>query len=205
MDEETQARIFEPFFTTKEEGKGTGLGLATVYGIVKQSEGCVRVRSVPGHGTMFEILLPRIETEVAAPEIEAPVVAAARGHETILLVEDEDQVRDLAREVLQMNGYDVIEASGPGRALEACRHHQGPIHLMLTDMVMPTMNGRELYGRVAPLRPETRVLFMSGYTDHDVIRQGVLDEKTPYLQKPFALDALARKVREVLDAAPPSP
>jgi PAS domain S-box-containing protein len=202
MDAETQAHIFEPFFTTKEVGKGTGLGLATVYGIVKQSGGSVQVYSEPGKGTTFKVYLPRIDqaAEVIAPT-NVPVDELSRGSETILLAEDEEAVRSLVRGVLESTGYRVLETKGGNEALEIGERHRKHIHLLLTDVVMPQMSGAELVKHLAPLHPETKVLYMSGYTDHAVVRHGLLDSSTAFLQKPFTPDALALKVREVLDGA----
>ena len=200
MDEETQARIFEPFFTTKEKGKGTGLGLATVYGIVKQSGGYIWVHSEAGQGTTFEIYLPRVEETVAADQEEQPASQSPSGSETVLLVEDEAPVRKLAREFLENGGYTVLEAEGPAQAIQLSDRHQGPIHLLVTDVVMPKMSGRELAERLASRRPETKVLYVSGYTDDAIVQHGVVGRGTSFLQKPFSLDALTRKVRAVLEA-----
>jgi CheY-like chemotaxis protein len=201
MDEITLSRIFEPFFTTKAEGKGTGLGLSMVYGIVKQSGGWIWVTSAVGRGTAFDIYLPRVTGACDAPEVRRPAPAPTRGTETVLLVEDEDQVRDLAREVLQMNGYTVLEAPHGAEAVRICEQYRDRIDLVLTDMIMPQMNGRELFERLSVQRPGLRVLYMSGYTDQAVIGEGLLDEGAAYLQKPFTLDGLAQKIREVLTAA----
>ena len=200
MDAETQAHIFEPFFTTKEKGKGTGLGLATVYGIVKQSGGYIWVYSEPGHGTSFKIYLPRIEDEPAVRGRDGKDEAKAlpRGSETVLLVEDEKGVRELAREYLEMTGYTVIEAEDGHTALELAAMHEGPIHLLMTDVVMPGISGRELAGRVKAIRPEIKILFMSGYTDQAVVHHGILDTDAVLLQKPFTMAALAARLREIL-------
>ncbi|MBI4401803.1 MAG: response regulator [Nitrospirae bacterium] len=200
MDAETEARIFEPFFTTKEQGKGTGLGLSTVYGIVKQSGGSVWVYSEPGEGTTFKIYLPRVTEE---PEGDVPVQEPAelpRGAETILLIEDEAMVRELASTVLEAAGYEVLQAENGSEALRVCQEHAGPIHLMVTDVVMPEMSGREAADRLASLQPGMKVLFLSGYTDNAIVHHGILDPDTAFLQKPFTPDALTRKVRQVLDA-----
>ena len=195
MDASVQAHLFEPFFTTKAPGKGTGLGLATVYGIVTQHDGAIAVQSEPGAGTTFRIYLPRAarEAQVAAPTLPAP----AGGHKTILLVEDDEMVRDLTREVLYEGGYAVL-ASAPGGALSLAERHAGGIHLLLTDVVMPDMGGRELARHMARISPATKVLYMSGYTDDLISNHGVLDGHAPLLGKPFMPAELLRKVREVL-------
>jgi PAS domain S-box-containing protein len=205
MDAETRARIFEPFFTTKEIGKGTGLGLATVYGIVKQSGGNIWVYSEPGRGSTFKIYLPRVEEVAVVTTLVAAHTASPQGSETILLVEDEDGVRSFVRRVLQEKGYTVLEASKPGEALAICQQYKESIHLLLTDVVMPQMSGRELANKVSSLRPETKTLYMSGYTDEAIFRHGVLDPGVPFLQKPFATEVMVRKVRQVLDACPVRP
>ena len=200
MTEETQAHMFEPFFTTKEKGKGTGLGLATVYGIVKQSGGFIWVYSEVGHGSTFKIYLPRLDDASQRPAPAAtPAVRAPRGTETVLLAEDEPPVRAIARQVLERHGYTVLEAPSAESALDIATRYSGTIHLLLTDVIMPGMNGRELATRLADLRPDARVIFMSGYTDDAVMRHGVLEPGATYVQKPFTPDAIARKVREVLD------
>jgi two-component system, cell cycle sensor histidine kinase and response regulator CckA len=198
MDEETKARIFEPFFTTKEVGRGTGLGLAIVHGIVRQNRGHVEVSSGPGMGTIFRVYLPRVEAPVEAAG-EPPRLSAATGTETILLVEDEEIVRTLARTILTSLGYHVLEADRGDDACLLCRNHPGPIHLLLTDVIMPAMNGRELYRQVRELRPDLKVLFMSGYTGDVIAPHGVLEEGTDFIGKPFTVKGLARKIRDVLD------
>jgi two-component system, cell cycle sensor histidine kinase and response regulator CckA len=199
MDVETQKHIFEPFYTTKEVGKGTGLGLSTVYGIVKQSGGNIWVYSEPGHGTTFKIYLPRLNEGRKPTEDDAVQTELPKGSETILLVEDEPMVRKFARATLEMNGYKVIEAADGQEALTISAPYGETIHLLLTDVVMPKMSGRELAEQLASLRPETKVLYMSGYTDEAIVHHGVLDEGIQLLEKPFASGALALKVREVLN------
>ena len=199
MDAATQARLFEPFFTTKEAGKGTGLGLATVYGIVKQSGGHIAVYSEPGRGSTFKIYLPCVEGAAAAAESVPVAAPPALGSETVLLVEDESDLRELAGEVLAARGYAVLQAGAPAEALQLAERHAGPIHLLVTDVVMPGMSGRELADRLLRAYPALRVLFMSGYTDTAIVHHAVLDPGTPFLHKPFTPDALARKVRDVLD------
>jgi PAS domain S-box-containing protein len=201
MDVITQARIFEPFFTTKEQGKGTGLGLAVIYGIIKQAGGHVWVYSEPDEGTTFKVFLPRATGEdELAPEAERPELASAAGSETLLVVEDEPVVRSLAVRSLVEQGYQVLQAADGPSALAAARTHDGDIHLLVTDVVMPGMNGRELADRLAAERPGLRVLYVSGYTDHAVVRHGVLEEGIAFLSKPFDLRELGRTVREVLDS-----
>ncbi|RMD94375.1 MAG: PAS domain S-box protein [Calditrichaeota bacterium] len=199
MDQDTQDKIFEPFFTTKEIGKGTGLGLATVYGVVKQSGGYIWVYSEPGHGTTFKIYLPRAEEAEQEVEPEKPAVVSLQGTETILVVEDEELLRELARRVLARHGYTVLDASNGGEALLICEKHQGPIHLLLTDVVLPRMNGRELADRLLRLRPQMKVIYMSGYTNDAILENGLLSMETHFIQKPFTADFLAQKVREVLN------
>ncbi len=198
MDQETQSRIFEPFFTTKEQGKGTGLGLSTVYGIVRQSGGYVWVYSEPQQGTVFKIFLPLVEE--AALSLDSPVEAASlNGSETVLVVEDDAGVRGLVCKLLKMKGYSVLEAAGGNHAIEICECHKGAIDLMITDVVMPQMSGCDLAERLMDLRPAMKVLYMSGYTDNSTLHHGVLSTDMAFIQKPFAPESLARKVREVLD------
>ena len=201
MDTETQSRIFEPFFTTKGM-KGTGLGLSTVYGIVKQSGGYIWVYSEPGRGTTFKVYLPLVSERGEAASVQ-PVAAVPQrldGMETILLVEDESNLRRLARQYLQNQGYTVLEAADGAAAIQICNAHSGPIHLLLTDVIMPGMNGRELAHSISSLRPDVKVLYMSGYTENAIGHNGTLEAGVTLLQKPFTLPALKAKVREVLDS-----
>src|SRR6267378_1089473 len=199
MDETTQAHLFEPFFTTKEVGKGTGLGLATVYGIVKQSGGYIWVYSEAGHGTTVKIYLPRVPGVADAPAPASEPQQVRGGDETVLLVEDAAPVRTLARRSLEARGYRVLEAADGPSALQLSTRHRGGIDILVTDVVMPGMSGRELAERLAPVRPSMKVLYTSGYTDDAMVRQGVLNAGVAFLQKPFVPDTLTRKVREVLD------
>ena len=201
MDADTQARVFEPFFTTKEQGKGSGLGLATVYGMVKQSGGYIWVYSEPGHGTVFKVYFPPAEQRARTSDQDNAGRRsgdAMHGWETVLLVEDEDAVRALAREVLRRHGYVVLEARHGVDALRMAERHPDDIHLMITDLVMPHMGGRDLVERLAAVRPKMKVLFMSGYTDHALMHRD-LTPGTAFLQKPFTPEAFVRKVRSVLD------
>jgi len=205
MDAATQARIFEPFFTTKGQGKGTGLGLATVYGVVKQSGGFIWVYSEVGHGTTFKIYLPRAAAEVEKPSPEKAAAGPPPGSETILFVEDEESVRELVRDFLVTTGYQVLEATDGVNALEIAAAHRGAIDLVVTDVVMPRLSGREVATRLSAERPDLKVLYISGYTDDSVFRHGVLEGGVAFLQKPFNLKALAQKIREVLDSRPVAP
>jgi len=200
IDPATQARIFEPFFTTKDKGKGTGLGLATAYGIVKQSHGDIEVYSEPAIGTTFKIYLPRVRQLGAEDGHSAERPPEVRGSETILLVEDDEAVGRLAKSVLESHGYNVLEARNGRKALAVFHEHPEPIHLVLTDVIMPGMNGRELAEQLVSLQPALRILYMSGYTPDVAVRHGVLEATMAYLSKPFTPQSLARKVREALDA-----
>ena len=197
MDRETQCRIFEPFFTTKEKGKGTGLGLSTVYGIIKQSGGYVFAQSEVGSGTTFRIYLPRVEDSAEPCSVPASQ-AAGGGSETVLLVEDEESVRQLVRETLQSKGYKVLEAENGEAALRIASAHLGSIDMLITDVVMPGMSGRELSKKLDEARPKTKVLYLSGYTEDAIMQQGVFEAGTAFLQKPFTLQMLSRKVWDVL-------
>jgi signal transduction histidine kinase len=200
MDTQVKAHIFEPFFTTKEKGKGTGLGLATVYGIVKQTDGYIWVYSEPGQGTSFKIYLPRAAAAAEPPAPKPLAPASLAGSETVLLAEDEAAVRNFTRRVLAAHGYTVLTAADGQEALHLAERHAGPIHLLLTDVVMPNMGGRELAERLVAARHEMKVLYLSGYTDDAIVHHGVLEPGIAFLQKPFTLQGLARKLREVLDA-----
>jgi len=200
MDEETREKIFEPFFTTKEKDRGTGLGLSTVYGIVKQSGGNIWCYSEPGIGTTFKVYLPRAaEKAEQSPERETTPAGSLQGSETVLVVEDDESVRRLECRALERHGYRVLKAASGEEALKRCEAHQGQVHLMITDVVMPGMSGKELAERLAPLCPDMKIIYVSGYTDEGIVRHGVLEEGTHFIQKPFTVKTLARKVREVLD------
>jgi PAS domain S-box-containing protein len=204
MSKEVQARIFEPFFTTKELGKGTGLGLSTVFGIVRQSGGHIWVYSEPGRGTTFKVYFPRTDQAAEAKARAATPPASLRGSETLLLVEDDEQLRLVSRTILAKNGYRVLAATSPADALAQCAHEPGPIHLMITDVVMPGMNGLQLATQAAKSRPDMKVLYVSGYTNNTIVHHGVLDEGVAFLQKPITPEALLRKVREILDDGGPA-
>jgi CheY-like chemotaxis protein len=197
MPPDVLERLFEPFFTTKDIGKGTGLGLSMVYGIVKQNGGFIDVRSAPNAGTTIEVCLPLVR-ETPDESVEGPTVAGEGGHETILLVEDEDMVRELTARMLERKGYRVLSASGGKEALDLRKRHRGSIDLLLTDVIMPVMNGRDLFDHIREIEPDLRVLFMSGYTDDVIARHGVLERGMAFLQKPFDYDVLLVKVREAL-------
>jgi nitrogen-specific signal transduction histidine kinase len=200
MTPEVKDHLFEPFFTTKEVGKGTGLGLSTVYGIVKQSRGNIWAYSEPGRGTTFKIYLPWVDEPLKERSTRVLGEESPRGHETVLTVEDEEEVRKLAVQMLIRQGYAVFEASHGEEAMRVARDHaQEGIDLLLTDVVMPGMSGRELAEKLGSLLPKMKVLYMSGYTDDAIVHHGVLEEGVNYLPKPFTLDSLARKIREVLD------
>jgi CheY-like chemotaxis protein len=198
IDEEIKAHIFEPFFTTKAQGKGTGLGLSTVYGIVKQDGGHIGVESEPGLGTVFRIYFPRVGDR-PLPQIVPRPRARTRGTETILLVEDEVALRRIVGEMLARLGYTIVEAADSRSAEKLMADYERPIQLLLTDVVMPELGGRELALRLKEARSELKVLFMSGYADDTIVQQGVLEAGAAFLQKPFTPDALASKIREVLD------
>jgi two-component system cell cycle sensor histidine kinase/response regulator CckA len=199
MDKATLDKLFEPYFTTKGIGKGTGLGLATVYGIVTQNGGFINVYSEPGHGTSFKIYLPRHAAQTEPVRKESRVAQTARGHETIVVVEDEPSILDMAGQMLERLGYRVLAASTPGEAIRVAKGHAGEIHLLITDVVMPEMNGRDLAKHLVALYPGIRQLFMSGYTSSIIAHDAVLDEGVNFIQKPFSMQGLAAKVREALD------
>ena len=202
MSVETQARIFEPFYTTKEVGKGTGLGLSMVYGIVKQSGGYIWVYSEPDRGTTFKIYLPRVD-QPAEVTAENRSKSVQRGSETILLVEDDAQLRQLSSSVLAHCGYNMLVAGSPEEGVAICKENHRDIRLLITDVVMPRMNGRQLAEQVAQISPNIRVLYISGYTSNAIVHYGVLDPGLWFLPKPFSLSSLVAKVREVLDSPTP--
>jgi len=199
MDRETLDNIFEPFFTTKELGKGTGLGLATVYGIVSQNNGFINVYSKPGSGTTFNIYLPRYEGDSSAASAKEPYEPVKGGNETVLLVEDEKILLELAEAMLKKPGYKVLTADTPGHAISFAWEYAGEIHLLITDVVMPEMNGRELARYLMSRYPGLKCLFMSGYTANVIAHQGVLDKGVHFVQKPFSIKNLASRVREALE------
>ncbi len=199
MSPEVQAKIFEPFFTTKEMGRGTGLGLATVVGIVEQHGGCVEVVSEPEHGSSFRMYFPRVEAE-ALPSRTSAKHAVVGGDETILIVEDDELVRKMAVRIVRRMGYHVLMADSGEEALALASRHEGAIDLLFTDVLMPHMDGHKLAMRLAELRPDTKVLFASGHSEDVIAHHGVLHEGLAFIAKPYAIDALARSIREVLDA-----
>jgi CheY-like chemotaxis protein len=199
MDDETKARAFEPFYTTKPKGKGTGLGLATVYGIVKQSGGYVWSYSEPGRGATFKIYLPRVDALVESAAIAPVERGSVRGSETIILCEDQEDVRSLTYRILAAHGYEVIVAASGQEALRLAEEWRRRIHLLVTDVVMPGMSGREVALLLGPAHPTMKVLYLSGYPDESIARHGVLEPGVAFLQKPFTAEMLARRVREVLD------
>jgi CheY-like chemotaxis protein len=201
MDKETQSKLFEPFFTTKAVGEGTGLGLATVFGAVKQNNGFINVYSEPGHGTTFKIYLPRHMGKAEQIQAKGLASPAERGHETILLVEDEQAILEMTTMMLKHLGYRVLAASTPCEAIRLAEQHAGELHLLMTDVVMPEMNGRDLARRLLSLYPDIKRLFMSGYTANVIAHHGVLEEGVHFIQKPFSMMNLADKLRETLDNA----
>lgn len=200
MDAETQTRIYDPFFTTKGLGKGTGLGLSTVYGIVKQSGGHIWVQSEPGRGSTFKVYLPRVGEAIEAAKKEDRPAANLRGHETVLVVEDEPQLRDLVELMLSSRGYSILTVDNPLQADAFSQRYPGPIHLLLTDVVLPGISGRDVARQVTAHRPDMKVLFTSGYTPDAIVHHGVLEAGLNFIQKPFTLETLSNKVRAVLDA-----
>ncbi|MBI5570849.1 MAG: response regulator [Desulfomonile tiedjei] len=199
MDDETLSHVFDPFFTTKEKGRGTGLGLSTIFGIVKQHQRHISVYSEPGLGTVFRVYLPRVEKSVEPARRSYEAVPQRPATETLLVVEDEGIVRTLACELLEMIDYSVLSAANPEEALRIADQHQGVIHLLLTDVVLPQMDGMSLFRRLSPGRPEMKVLYVSGYTQNFIVHHGVLRPGVHFLQKPFTLDSLGTKVRDVLE------
>jgi CheY-like chemotaxis protein len=200
IDPEARPHIFEPFFTTKDVGRGTGLGLSTVYGIVTQSGGHIEVYSESGRGTAFAIYLPEVKEEIEPTELVPKALGSPKGTATILLVEDDDLVRGVTHAILVMNGYTVLSASSGAEAVLVCKQHEGPIDLVMTDVVMPGMDGRQTAEHLTRLRPAVKVLYSSGYADDTIVRHGVLEPGTEFIQKPFTAEALARKIVEILHA-----
>jgi len=204
MDEETRAQLFEPFFTTKGIGPGAGLSLATVYEIVRQCQGAIRVESRPSEGTTFRIFFPTAQERPPSLSPSVPAVTSTRNPETVLLVEDQDEVRSMLQEVLAKRGYTVLGARNGGEAMQICRNHAGPIHVMVTDVIMPNLSGCELARRLNPIRPEMRVLYMSGHARETIERRGEQEIQGAFLEKPFSPDTLSGMIRKVLDAPAPS-
>ena len=202
MDKKTLDNLFEPFFTTKEVGQGTGLGLAAIYGIIRQNNGFINVYSEPGSGSFFHIYLPRYFAEDDAATAVPEKKTASGDTETILLVEDESAILEMTCMMLERKGYAVISAATPGQAVEKAKNHSGAIHLLMTDVVMPEMNGRDLAEKITPFYPGIRLLFMSGYSADIIAHQGVLDDGVAFIQKPFSMAELTEKLREILDTAP---
>jgi two-component system cell cycle sensor histidine kinase/response regulator CckA len=200
MDAETLSRIFEPFYTTKDIGKGTGLGLATVYGIVQQSGGHIGVTSQPGTGTVFIIALPPDVEAISVPVSVAPPAAVAPGSETVLLLEDNEHVRETAAEILTAHGYTVLVAQSVEEAHRLAMDHAPPIHLLLTDVIMPDTSGPAAAAQLAAIRPAMKILYMSGYPADEMVRHGLVEERIHFLAKPFSVATLVRKVRETLDS-----
>jgi CheY-like chemotaxis protein len=201
MDKETLSRIFGPFYTTKEKGKGTGLGLSTVYGIIKQSGGHILATSEPGVGSRFKIYLPQIEEAIEPTPASRTPTLSLQGSETVLLVEDEAALRNLTTRILKNYGYAVLSAEHGGEALKICEQQEGRIDLLLTDVIMPKMNGRDLAERIKSLRPDIKVLYISGYTEDNIAHHGILDMGINFLNKPFTPIGLAQKIRDTLDRA----
>ncbi|MFC1494566.1 ATP-binding protein [Thermodesulfobacteriota bacterium] len=199
MDKEIEERIFEPFYTTKETGKGTGLGLSTVYGIIKQNNGYILVDTTPEEGCTFDIYLPKTKEDMVSEKKEQPPVTKLIGSETVLFVEDDNSVRKLGRSVLKKKGYKVLVAEDGKDALRVSNAHDGSIDLLITDVVMPKIGGKELSERLQPLFPDIKVIFMSGYTDDAIVHHGILDSEVNFLEKPFTPEGLAKKTREILD------
>jgi CheY-like chemotaxis protein len=203
MDEETLERVFEPFFTTKELGRGTGLGLATVYGVVDQSGGTIEVESELGGGTVFRVFLPTVDKELDEPAPAPARPESSVGTETVVVAEDDEMVRALVRVTLEASGYEVLEAASGEAALRLCEAHPGPVHVLVTDMVMPGMGGRALADRLQASRPGLRVLFVSGYAESEVIEHGEPGPETAFVQKPFTPEELALQVRALIDRPAP--
>ena len=198
MDEETYSHVFEPFFSTKAKGKGTGLGLATVYGIIKQNKGYIWLETSPGKGTKVDVYLPLVKSAAKEKTDKIPAVTL-RGNETVLLVEDDSEVRNLARHILVENGYTVLEAMQGVEALDISRRHQGPIHLLITDVIMPEIGGHELAVQLIKERPGIDVIYISGYTNDAIARHGVLEPGVTFIQKPFSPGVFLQKIRKLLD------